>query len=236
MSTPPEILAVYGWRKDVPNIADSSSATSIRIATDVFNSLNITRNSNESGQTLGKWFEDGVTEFLRSKVLELAPDRKMKTGCQPITSFAQYAHLARIRELAEANPTLQASLGTDYLIKPDITIGIPTNGSLHLHASISCKWTIRSDRVQNIRHEAVVMTKHRRGRQPHMVAVTAEPMPSRLAAIARGTGELDCVYHASLTELRRACNEGTEADLLEELEAQERLRPLSALPEVIAYY
>ena len=109
----------------------------------------------------------------------------MKTGCLPITSFAQYAHLARIRKLAEANPTLQASLDTDYLIRPDITIGIPTNGTLHLHASISCKWTIRSDRVQNIRHEAVVMTKHRRGRQPHIVAVTAEPMPSRLAAIAR---------------------------------------------------
>ena len=236
MSTPPEIMAVYGWRKDVPNIADSSSKTSIRIATDIFNSLNITRNSNESGQTLGKEFENVVTAFLRSQILKLAPDRKMKTGCLPITSFAQYAHLARIRKLAEANPTLQASLGTDYLIRPDITIGIPTNGTLHLHASISCKWTIRSDRVQNIRHEAVVMTKHRRGRQPHIVAFTAAPMPSRLAAIARGTGELDCVYHASLPELRRACSGRNEADILEELEAHERLRPLVALPEVIAYY
>ena len=31
--------------------------------------------------------------------------------------------------------------------------------------------------------------------------VTAEPLPSRLAAIARGTGEVDCVYHIGFEEL-----------------------------------
>ncbi|MFF6951861.1 NgoMIV family type II restriction endonuclease [Streptomyces iakyrus] len=30
---------------------------------------------------------------------------------------------------------------------------------------------------------------------PHPVAGTAEPMPSRMAAIARGPGEVDAVYH-----------------------------------------
>jgi hypothetical protein len=39
------------------------------------------------------------------------------------------------------------------------------------------------------------MIRHRRGRQPHLVTVTAEPLPSRLASIARGTGEVDAVYH-----------------------------------------
>ena len=60
---------------------------------------------------------------------------------------------------------------------------------------MSCKWTIRSDRVQNIRHECLQMIRHRRGRQPHLVTVTAEPLPTRLASIARGTGEVDAVYH-----------------------------------------
>jgi hypothetical protein len=70
-----------------------------------------------------------------------------------------------------------------------------------LHAAISCKWTIRSDRVQNIRHECLQMIRHRRGRQPHLVTVTAEPLPSRLASIARGTGEVDAVYHIAYDAL-----------------------------------
>ena len=239
MTVAPEILEIFGWRKGKPNIADSSSSRSVRIAATMFSSLGITRDSTESGQTLGKKLEEAVARFLRRTVPKLAPDRSWNISCQPITDFAQYAHLARIRELAEEDPhgTLQSSLGTDYLIKPDITIGIATNTRQHLHAAVSCKWTIRSDRVQNIRHEGVVLTRHRRGRQPHIVAVTAEPLPSRLAAIARGTGELDCVYHVVLRELRSACPEDDESsDTLEELILQERLRPLDALPEVIAYY
>jgi hypothetical protein len=44
----------------------------------------------------------------------------------------------------------------DYLIKPDVTVGLAGvrtgMGLPPLHAPISCKWTIRSDRVQNIKH------------------------------------------------------------------------------------
>jgi len=46
--------------------------------------------------------------------------------------------------------------------------------------------------------------RHRRGRQPHIVTVTAEPLPSRLAAITRGTGEVDTVYHVAFEELVNA--------------------------------
>lgn len=70
-----------------------------------------------------------------------------------------------------------------------------------VHAAISCKWTLRSDRAQNVRTEALNLAKHRKGRTPHLVAVTAEPQPSRLASLALGTGEVDCVYHVALDEL-----------------------------------
>ena len=43
--------------------------------------------------------------------------------------------------------------------------------------------------------------RHRRGRQPHLVTVTAEPLPTRLASIARGTGEVDAVYHIAFDAL-----------------------------------
>lgn len=75
-------------------------------------------------------------------------------------------------------------------------------GSQLLHASISCKWTIRSDRAQNTRLEARNLSSSRKGNQPHIVAVTAEPLPSRLASIALSTGDIDCVYHIALDELR----------------------------------
>lgn len=236
MSTPPEISAVFGWRKGKPNIADHASNLSVEIASRIFSSLNITRESTESGQTLGNRFEEAVAGFLKRRISDLSPDRNWSIEHRSITEFAQYAHLARIKQLAEKNPTLQSSLGTDYLIRPDITIGLENDPHPHLHAAVSCKWTIRSDRVQNIRHEAIVMTRHRRGRQPHIVAVTAEPLPSRLAAIARGTGELDCVYHAALPELWSACPDGKATEILDELQAHDRLRPLESLPEVIAYY
>lgn len=74
-------------------------------------------------------------------------------------------------------------------------------GSQLLHASVSCKWTIRSDRAQNTRLEARNLSRNRKGNQPHITAVTAEPLPSRLASVALSTGDIDCVYHVALDEL-----------------------------------
>jgi hypothetical protein len=238
-NTVPQVLIdLLGWRTNgKPNISDGASNPSVEIATAVFKELGITRSTTAAGQTTGSRFEAAIKQILADRLPHLDPGRDWYVGSQEITFFAQYAHLARIKEIAEYDPTLRSSLGTDYLIKPDITIGIVTGLRRHLHAAVSCKWTIRSDRVQNIRHEGVVLTRHRRGRQPHFVAVTAEPLPSRLAAIARGTGELDCVYHIALQQLRTACKYNRRAlDTLEELIEQDRLRPLGELLDVIARY
>jgi hypothetical protein len=73
-----------------------------------------------------------------------------------------------------------------------------------LHASVSCKWTLRSDRAQNARTEALNLIRNRKGRVPAITVVTAEPMPSRLASLADGTGDVDRVYHVALYELQAA--------------------------------
>ncbi len=102
-----------------------------------------------------------------------------------------------------------------------------------LHASISCKWTIRSDRAQNIRTEALNLIRNRKGHTPHVVVVTAEPMPTRLASLALGTGDLDCVYHFALPELEEAVAATSNVDQLEMLVAMiegRRLRDISDLP------
>lgn len=177
-----------------------------------------------------------------------------------IADFEQYAHLREIERITREHPQLRTVLGADYFIKPDVVIVRSPeedavlnrekvlvdesctrlaslrkkNGGLPiLHASISCKWTIRSDRSQNSRSEALNLVRNRKGHTPHIVVVTAEPLPSRLASIALGTGDIDCVYHFALTELHetiKKLNYPDAQDLLKTLIEGKRLRDISDLP------
>jgi len=177
-----------------------------------------------------------------------------------LARFEQYSHLIALDKAARKDPELAAALGNDYTITPDIVVvrGLETderinanevivnqevsklaslraaNGGLPLlHASISCKWTIRSDRVQNARSEALNLIRNRKGRLPHVVVVTGEPLPSRLSAIALGTGDIDCVYHFALPELMAAVEELGHGDSVESLKIMisgKRLKDISDLP------
>ncbi len=179
-----------------------------------------------------------------------------------ITAFEQYRHLAEIDRLIKEYRELKLNFGGDYLIIPDIVIGrMPVSDSEInkkekivsekvarltplreknysdpaplLHASISCKWTIRSDRSQNTRTEALNLIRNRKGKTPHIAAVTAEPLPTRIASLAMGTGDIDCVYHFALFELRDAIKEignDDQDDMLETLINGKRLRDISDLP------
>ena len=181
-------------------------------------------------------------------------------GRHAIAQFDQYEHLAELEAAAKKNPLLAAAIGSDYLIKPDVvalrypeedqTINFHENlvgedearltclrevnrGKPILHASVSCKWTIRSDRAQNARSEALNLVRNRKGRLPHIVVVTAEPTPNRIASIALGTGDIDCVYHFALTEMQNAVKDlgyhDADEMLLTMIEGK-RLRDICDLP------
>jgi hypothetical protein len=209
--TAPFATALLGWKGSqknrldeplVPNFADVDSVESLQIAGGVLDQLGVARAASDVPKDPGGPLEEAVREHLAQGLYRLQRDRGWQvTRGTVITRFDQYAHLNPVHELVRANPELRITVGTDYLIKPDVTValrGVRTASGLpHLHAAVSCKWTIRSDRVQNIRHECLQMIRHRRGRQPHLVTVTAEPLPTRLASIARGTGEVDAVYHVA---------------------------------------
>lgn len=177
-----------------------------------------------------------------------------------IAKYEQYAHLVALDAAARSNAQLAAALGNDYTITPDIVIERTTEddeainapewlvddevsrltsirkkngGSPLLHASISCKWTIRSDRTQNSRSEALNLIRNRKGRLPHIAVVTAEPLPSRLASIALGTGDIDCVYHFALYELQATVAKlglDDAADMLAVMVDGKRLKDISDLP------
>ncbi|MFM0488309.1 NgoMIV family type II restriction endonuclease [Paraburkholderia graminis] len=177
-----------------------------------------------------------------------------------IAKYEQYAHLVALDRAAKNDAELAAALGSDYTITPDIVVVRDTveddainsphllvddsvallsslraknNGAPLLHASISCKWTIRSDRAQNARSEALNLVRNRKGRLPHVVVVAAEPTPSRLASIALGTGDIDCVYHFALPELQATVETlkmHDAADLLAVMVKGKRLKDISDLP------
>jgi hypothetical protein len=177
-----------------------------------------------------------------------------------ISRFEQYQHLAALLHVAEQNPEIAVLLGSDYVIAPDVLVvrepepdetinrdallvdnKVALRASIRrrnndrpiLHASISCKWTLRSDRAQNARSEALNLIRTRKGRAPHIVIVTGEPLPSRLASLALGTGDIDCVYHFALPELIDAVSKLHQDDtarLIEIMVQGKRLKDIADLP------
>ncbi len=177
-----------------------------------------------------------------------------------IARYEQYGHLTALENAAARDPELAAALGNDYTITPDIVVvrGLESDESINrnevlvddnsaqfaslrerqgglplLHASISCKWTIRSDRAQNARSEALNLIRNRKGRVPHIAVVTGEPLPSRIASTALGTGDIDCVYHFALTELMEAASASVYEDASELLRIMvegRRLKDIADLP------
>lgn len=177
-----------------------------------------------------------------------------------IAAYEQYAHLFDLDVAVKQNPDLRAVLGNAYVIAPDVVVvrepvdddlinerELIVDGSVAqftairranqdrgiLHAVISCKWTLRSDRAQNARSEALNLIRNRKGRLPHIAVVTAEPSPSRLASLALGTGDIDCLYHFALPELIDAVhaeNNDEASSMLDTMVSGKRLKDISDLP------
>ena len=232
-----EIIRQIGKTKPVERLSGQTSGM-------MFES--ITKNYLEKAFNLLLHLRPGKWDFEIGKKIEV---------------FEQYQHLSQLAKALEKNNELRAALG-DYLINPDIVVGrhpindleinksktlimqgsisapltpLRSNNSTRiiLHASISCKWTIRSDRSQNSRTEGLNLIRNRKGKTPHIVIVTAEPYPQRIASLALGTGDIDCVYHFALPELEDAVNKlKNEAvmDTLNLLVNGKRLRDVSDLP------
>lgn len=177
-----------------------------------------------------------------------------------LAHYEPYTHLDDLAQAIERDGTLVSVLGNSYSISPDVfitrepapdsvinaaanlvdgnsgtrsVIRKTYNSSAIVHAIVSCKWTLRSDRAQNARSEALNAIRNRKGRTPHVVVVTAEPTPSRLASLALGTGDIDMVYHFALPELVAAVTDSRNDEakaMLDTLINGKRLRDIADLP------
>ncbi|MFD4252524.1 NgoMIV family type II restriction endonuclease [Amycolatopsis thermoflava] len=228
-----------------PNIADVGTKESLRIAGAIYEQLGIPhgRQREDIPETpkanQGTPLERGIEEHIRRALDGKDSKRRWRvTRRGSASDYAQFSHLAELQKLLKKNENqaLRAALGRDYHIKTDILVGVAhpsPDKKPFLHAAISCKWSIRSDRVQNVRHEFGTLVRHRRGRLPHLVLVTAEPLPDRLISIARGTGEVDAVYHLLYDQLDTAVKGCGTTDKQKEdwseLVEQERVKPFREL-------
>lgn len=193
------------------------------------------------------------------EVMQLGNRSSLKTS-----NFAQYEHLGYLQELTKENARLKTIIGNDYMVAPDVVVyrypmtdkalNAPydvvdydtarlteirrvNNDKPLLLASVSAKWTMRSDRAQNSRTEALNLIRNRKGQTPHIVVVTGEPLPSRIASLALGTGDIDCMYHFALYELIKAVNDYSNGQGREDIAEQlytlvegKRLKDISDLP------
>ncbi len=214
-----------------------------------------------AGQTAGHRFEEATKNFLREAfglLSHLRPGEWEFSLGGNIRDYEQYLHLSDVRRMVEQHEELRIIFG-DYIVTPDIVVcREPVSDSTInekeallnddtvasytplrransqasiLHASVSCKWTIRSDRSQNARTEGLNLVRNRKGKTPHIVVVIGEPLPGRIASLAYGTGDIDCVYHFALRELKTAvAGNDSDAELLDTLVSGRRLRDISDLP------
>lgn len=193
------------------------------------------------------------------EIMQLGNRSALKTS-----SFAQYEHLEYLQELTNENARLKTIIGNDYMVAPDVVVyrrpitdealNAPyivvddstarlteirraNNDKPLLLASVSAKWTMRSDRAQNSRTEALNLIRNRKGQAPHIVVVTGEPLPSRIASLALGTGDIDCMYHFALYELIKAVDDYSSGHGREDISEQlhtlvdgKRLKDISDLP------
>ena len=247
------IEAIFLKRGQTPSIADTSSNLSCSLARSIIEAFGYPVSTGQvSGQTAGSKFETAVRNYVQSAMEILAhlrPPDWIYSVHSDISEFIQYRHLATLKELVQKNKDVHTAL-SDYVVKPDVLVARrPVTDEiinqhkeivnqkdivyLTLHASISCKLTLRSDRSQNARTEGLNLIRNRKGHTPHIVVVTAEPMPTRIASLAFGTGDIDCVYHFGLNELIQVAkdseNEAVQ-DSLETMVAGDRLRDIADLP------
>ncbi|MBV1853952.1 NgoMIV family type II restriction endonuclease [Catellatospora tritici] len=252
-------LKLFG-HAHAPNIADATSAVSTRIAGIAYDMLKISKTdaadlskADESaedeepgtakprGKSSGIALERLIRDDLATVLAAGASERGWTVECgRKASSYRQFSHLDALQELFVKQPELRAAVGQDYQVQTDVCVGLPAGGPAGgelLHAAVSSKWSLRSDRAQNVRHEFGMLVRNRRGRLPHLVLVTAEPLPTRLLSIARGTGEIDAVYHLLFHEIAQGVQTSTkkQRDAWDELVGQGRLLPYRALAHTLAH-
>ncbi len=157
-----QMTALFGWNHGVPNMADTGAHRARRSPRRCSSPWGLWPRSEHVGQTAGFLLEQAVETALAGTVPTAAPSVMRVERGRQISDFRQYSHLATLNEVIRKHPDplVRVTFGGDYLIKPDVVVEQLSDAGTqpsYLHAAVPCKWTLRSDRAQNVRHKAVTM-------------------------------------------------------------------------------
>ncbi|MCG8603742.1 NgoMIV family type II restriction endonuclease [bacterium] len=114
-------------KEDYPNNADGDSKISVRIAWEIVKQLcSKPIYGSISGQRAGSSFQEITKEFIEKTfqlLHHIRPGKWIYSINTSISNFSQYQDLAVIEEVVKESPELTTTLGTDYIVSPDIVIG-----------------------------------------------------------------------------------------------------------------
>ncbi len=195
-----------------------------------------------------KIFTHKTADFLRASIESIIPSQIEQWKFwvdEEVEEINEFKKLVDLKGVLQNDSNLTSI--KDFILVPDIVIGKMNSliqceksseskrksSKFNIHGVISCKWTIRSDRSQNARTEGLNLLRNRKGKIPHICIITAEPYPNRIASVALGTGDIDCVYHIALPELQAAVqnlNNEAVTEMLDILVTGKRLRDIADLP------
>ena len=105
--------------------ADSHNDASVVFAAGVGERLGISPEPRPGvgGSTIGAAFERATREFVTGALDQLSHLRQLTTlKGQAISHFSQYLHLDDVERIVEQVPELEAALGGDYVVTPDIVV------------------------------------------------------------------------------------------------------------------
>ncbi|HWZ44254.1 MAG TPA: NgoMIV family type II restriction endonuclease [Candidatus Saccharimonadales bacterium] len=248
--------------KTFPSNADGDSVTSIAIAQAIFDQIQSRAKASgkHAAEVSCCRFEQITRSFIEeafSTLRTLHPE-KFNLATNAIMFSKQYQNLINLPQFIKKSSELAILLGSDYVITPDVLVvkspdpdEVPNarqilvndrtaqrsalrrqNGKPPLlQCAISCKWTLRRGDTETARSEALNLI--RKSRVRHIAVVTAEPLPSSLAILALGTGDIDRVYHFALPELMKAVKSLKIDDslhLMKIMVSGNRLKDIADLP------
>ena len=112
---------------EYPNNADGDSKISVKIASGIVGYLCENPIYGAiSGQKAGMLFQEATKGFLEKAfelLQHLRPGKWSYSINTAISNFDQYKDLAEIAEVIRRNRELATTLGSDYIVSPDIVIG-----------------------------------------------------------------------------------------------------------------
>ena len=254
---------IFKTKDDILSIADANSKLSVELAREMLNHVGISigeKHVNSGKMT--ELFKQATITFLDQTfrlLYQMQLGQRLLSVRHSISDNDESQEVNALIKWIRANPEKSAAL-ENYFIKPDIIIQssastqdmrqenhekaqeifplLPqqlndSHSDTALTAYISCNLTLSNNYSQKTPAEGLNLIRNRKGHTPHIVVVTAEPMPTRLASLALGTGDIDCVYHFALLELIEAAKDTKNEAVIESLEIMiegNRLRDISDLP------